>query len=225
MEFKKICLNVGGKLTETTLDTLKCCKRLYNYVINVDKTNDNSPIFIDRDYAVFERTLKFLRGYPVYKQLLNDDDVIHELIYWQHDLVFQQLPGCVKKSIKTYIEYNDKKNAHLICTVDFDNIEIPKPFGDDDEYVFWINTPNVNHLNFYKHTHYFVPKSVATKLLNIKKSPDCDIVCSERWKDHVWMEKNQLKLSLYKLKLKQILFSTNEWCICDKCTHHITPHV
>jgi len=213
MEFKKLSLNIGGKTMDTTAETLKSCKRLYIQVIN----DDSDTIFIDRDPIVFAKTLKFLRGYPVNDQLLNDQDVIHELVFWQHELLFKQLPSCVKTSIKAYIKYDDTQCAHIVSSVNFNDIEIPHP-SDDPTNIYLINTPDIDHLNKYKTFYYLVPEIISKQLLNITDAPRCNIVCSERWSNHVWIHKDELKMLLYKLKLRLVLYPNNNWCVCDiKC--------
>lgn len=219
MKFKKLCLDVGGKTIETTAETLKSCKRLYSVVNGNTNTNTNQDdtIFIDRDPVVFEKTLKFLRGYPVNDQLLNDNDVMHELIFWKHDLVSKELPGCVKQSIKAYMDYDESNSAHLVTSVNFKDIEHPEPVkGNEHNYL--INTPDTEHLNKYKNLHYLVPENIAVSLLNITDAVSCNIVCSEGWDNHVWIQKDDLKMALYKLKLRLILHPNNKWCVCDiKC--------
>lgn len=216
MEFKKLCLNVGGKKFETTSETLQRCKRLYELINTNTSDGEHDCIFIDRDPDVFEKTLKFLRGYPIHDQLLNDNDLMHELIYWKHDLTYKELPECVKESIKAYIKYDESRSAHVVVSVNFKDIENPIPIiNNNNDHTYFINTPDTYHFDKYKAFYYLVPKTIAVQLLGVTDAVLCNIVCSQGWNDHVWIHKDDIKMALYKLKLRLVLFSNNKWCVCD----------
>ena len=101
---RRIFINVGGRLFETTSDTLKPCQKLMNEIIRCEKP------FIDRDPLVFDSMLKFLRGYP-FTNILENKDLLYELIHWQHEFVFIRLPKCIENSAKSYDAI--AKNIHI----------------------------------------------------------------------------------------------------------------
>ena len=209
MSQEKICLDVGGTALETTLETLEKCKTLHDIVkLNIE----NQPVFIDRDPKVFEKALKFLRGYPMHDQLFSDNDVLHELIHWNHILVDHPLPDFVQKSVKTHHAYDEQLKAHIVYAVNFTSVEFPSPHKDD-QHRYLINTPDIKQLMQHKDTHYLVPENIATHILNLNNSIKCNFVCSKGWDDHVWIEKNQLKIALYKLKLRMVLYPNNNWSV------------
>lgn len=67
---KTIRLNVGGKIFEVSIDTLKPSKYFTSYIERWMK--DDSPIFIDRSWVLFDHVLSFLRNpdYPYPLELL-----------------------------------------------------------------------------------------------------------------------------------------------------------
>jgi hypothetical protein len=200
----KIHVNVGGTKYETTYETLKDCKGLIKYI------GDKKNIFIDRDPIVFKKVLKFLRGYPVINEVLKDDDMVYELIYWKHKFIDIKLCECICKSIKIYDNYNSEKNSYIVKTLDFTDIDNPCNTDIDNS----INTPNANHLKSFRSTHYLVPLKIASDMLKMSNFVRCEVVCTEGWDDHVWVEKEELKQLLYKLKLRILFSSSGKWCIC-----------
>lgn len=215
----KIILNVGGVKYETTFGTLNDCKGLSELILqkmnNIDDDDVINEIFIDRDPEVFKHVLKFLRGYPNVDYLLNDD-VVYELIYWKHKFVDQKICKCINESIKVFKGYDSDKSSYTIESLNFENIETPTLTNNLTN----INTPDISHLNEYKDTHYLIPLKVS-KILNVNSPIECEVVCSEGWVDHVWVDKKLIKNLLYKLKLNIMLNSsidhtnhTDCYCIC-----------
>jgi len=90
---RPIKLNVGGRSFATTVGTLSECAKL------AEMTDDGGEeFFIDRDPEVFGRALKVLRGYPAAKaQAVEDEDVLHELSYWQHSFAQSPLPEWMQR--------------------------------------------------------------------------------------------------------------------------------
>jgi len=184
---KRIFINVGGKLFETTKETLRKCRKLNKMI---QRHSEQQP-FLDRDPVVFDVMLKFLRGYPI-GNVLKDKDLLHELIYWQHEFIYLPLPECIEKCSKEYSQVQE-----LINLMDQDN------------------------LFQYKSTHILVPIKVAKlifpdEILPSEKKPVCDVVCTAGWEDHVWIERSDFLYGIAALRFKAYTHKIHP-CVCGKC--------
>ncbi len=77
-----IKINVGGKVFETTNDTINKCSAI----------EVSDEIFLDHDPKVFRKTLNILRGYPCDKAMMYNSDLLHQLITLGHALTKVKLP-------------------------------------------------------------------------------------------------------------------------------------
>jgi len=96
-----IFLNVGGIGFMTSEDTLRSIHSFFTPLLN-SHTDENIPIFIDRDPTYFRYILNWMRGVQV---LPNDIDVLNEL-YVEAD--FYSID-----SMKEYIEKKKKQASTL----------------------------------------------------------------------------------------------------------------
>jgi hypothetical protein len=88
-----IKLNVGGTRYATSQATIDDCKDLSAHVYAHQYQKDD--IFVDRDPVVFGKMLKLLRGYDCMDYRL-DNDVLCELVYWNHEMVNIEVPDWLK---------------------------------------------------------------------------------------------------------------------------------
>lgn len=99
-----IHLNVGGTRFDTTVETLKPCKRLQQYM------KEGNDVFIDRDPQVFRRTLMVLRGYPCDEVVVKDLDVIADLTWLEHQFLEIKLPDWLENAVRP-VETSDTNHA------------------------------------------------------------------------------------------------------------------
>lgn len=191
-----IKLNVGGKMFDTTKETLSKCHKFNEIIEQIQNNKEAGSIFLDRDPSVFGRLLKFLRGYPV-KNIEEDQELICELIYWKHYFTDIGLCDCLQNCGKKY---------HQVQQI--------------------INTPFLNEIERYQKSHYLVPLKIATDLFKElaevpnDKMPLLQVICSKDWNDHVWIDHETWKRKLNECKLKCALYNM-KFCFC-KVTHEVT---
>lgn len=184
MSKKEIQLNVGGHVFLTTKQTCSKCRKLFDLVKDSD-----GQIFLDRDPIIFKRMLKFLRGYPI-PDIEDDDELIHELIYWEHYFNDTKLCKCISSCYKKWHQVADK--------VHFGNPEQVKKL---------------------KKNCCLVPKDVAEWLWDSEELPNenkplCYVVCTKNWKDHLWIKNKDMKNKFIQIKLRSVLFN-KQFCICN----------
>lgn len=91
-------INVGGISFVTTTETLRPLSKLIKRLEATSPTVSGA-IFFDRDSATFAKILKLLRGYPC-RAYMTDPDVIHDLIYWKHDMLKIEIPNWLHPQIQ-----------------------------------------------------------------------------------------------------------------------------
>jgi|JI10StandDraft_1071094.scaffolds.fasta_scaffold18702_7 hypothetical protein len=88
-----INFNVGGTKYTTSQTTVDGCKELTALVYSKQYQKDD--IFLDRDPIVFGKMLKLLRGYDCLEYMW-DNDVLCELVFWNHVMLSVEVPDWMK---------------------------------------------------------------------------------------------------------------------------------
>ena len=88
-----IKLNVGGTKYATSQATINDCRDLTALVYALQYQKDD--IFIDRDPVAFSKMLKLLRGYDCLEYKW-DNDVLCELVHWNHVMTNVEIPDWLK---------------------------------------------------------------------------------------------------------------------------------